>query len=60
MLQLTLAYVQQTTREREVETDLQTRQMLRSMPLTMTRVEVLPPSTRAPRPAPVRARATSR
>jgi hypothetical protein len=60
MLQLTLAYVQQATREREVETDLQTRQMLRSTPLTMTPIEAPAPSTRTTRPAPIRARATSR
>jgi hypothetical protein len=60
MLQLTLAYVQQATREREVETDLQTRQLLRSTAQTMTPVEAPAPSSRTTRPAPVRARATSR
>ena len=35
MLQLTLAYVQQATREREVETELQHRQMLRSTSQTL-------------------------
>jgi len=60
MLQLTLAYVQQATREREVETDLQNRQILRSTPQTLVPAEAPAPSTRAPRSAPVRARANGR
>lgn len=60
MLQLTLAYVQQATREREVETELQSRQMLRPTPQTLGPVEPPAPSSRAPRPAPVRARAAGR
>lgn len=59
MFHLTLAYVQQATRERDVEADLQARQMLRATPQT-TPVE--PPATlsRSPRSASVRARAISR
>lgn len=60
MLQLTLAYVQQTIRERAVEADHRNRQMLWSMPLTMAQVDAPAPSSRAPRPAPVGARAASR
>lgn len=60
MLQLTLAYVQQTARERDVEADLQARQLLRATTQTMTPVEPPASSSRSPRPAPVRARATGR
>jgi hypothetical protein len=59
MLQLTLAYVQQVTRERQVETDLQNRQILRSTRQSVAPVEPAAPS-RAHRRAPVRARAAGR
>ena len=60
MLQLTLAYVLQATLEREVETELQHRQMLRAPSQSLSPVEPPAPSSRGPRPSPVRARATGR
>lgn len=60
MLQLTLAYVQQATREREVEAELHNRQVLRASSQTLAPVEPPAPSSRAPRPAPVRARVAGR
>ncbi|MEX1170837.1 MAG: hypothetical protein WEE50_11905 [Chloroflexota bacterium] len=60
MLQLTLAYIQQADREREVATELQNQQMLRSTTGTMGPVEPHVSSTRALRRTPVRARAVGR
>jgi hypothetical protein len=62
MFHLTLAYVQQTARERDVESDLQARQLLRATSQTMTAFEPPAASSRSPRPGPasVRARAASR
>ena len=60
MFHLTLAYVQQTARERDVESDLQARKLLRAASQTMTPVEPPVSSSRSSRPASVRARAASR
>jgi hypothetical protein len=60
MFHLTLAYVQQTARERDVESDLQARQLLRATPEMATPVEPPGSPSRSLRPAPVRARAASR
>ena len=60
MLQLTLAYIHQTDREREIATDLQNRQLLQPTPRDLAPIE--PPNATAhnPRRAPVRARAAGR
>ena len=60
MLHLTVAYVQQNARERDVESDLQARQLLRATPQLMTPLEPPALPARSPRPASVRARAASR
>ncbi len=59
MLQLTLAYIQQADREREIATDLQNRQILRS-PLETGASTESPAPTRVSRRAPVSARAATR
>jgi len=60
MLQLTLAYIQQADREREVATELRNQQTLRSTPQTLAPMEPPAGSTRTSRRAPVRARAVGR
>lgn len=60
MLQLTLAYILQADREREIATDLKNRQILRMTPQTMAPIDPPAPATRTPRRAPVRARVAGR
>jgi hypothetical protein len=59
MLQLTVAYLLQADREREIETDLQARQLLRLLPQNMGPIEPQALTARVPRRA-VRARAAAR
>ncbi len=60
MLQLTLAYIQQADREREVAADLRDRLILKSADQTLSPIEPAALATRTPRRAPVRARAAGR
>jgi hypothetical protein len=60
MFQLTTAYVHQADREREIATDLHTRQLLRSASEALAPVEPPAPSSRAMRRPPVRVRAAGR
>lgn len=60
MFQLTTAYVQQADREREIASDLSTRQLLRSTADVPAPVEPATSATRITRRAPARVRAASR
>jgi hypothetical protein len=61
MLQLTLAYIQQADREREIATELTNRQALRSTAHASSPVKSPATTTnRSARSAPVRVRAASR
>lgn len=60
MLQLIVAYLLQADREREIETDLRARQLLRLLPQNKGPVEPQERTARMPRRGPVRARAAAR
>jgi hypothetical protein len=60
MLQLTLAYVQQVDRERDVAADLRNRQTLQPTPQAMAPADSPAAAIRTTRRAPAHARATTR
>jgi len=60
MLQLTLAYIQQADREREIAADLQNRQTLRSTAATAPPIEPTAAPARSARRTLDRARAANR
>jgi hypothetical protein len=60
MNHLTLAYVNQTDREREIKDDLRARQLLHPANDTSAPVEPVGRSAISPKPAPMRARTAGR